>query len=189
MADEEAVRALILTHTRRYTAIDVLDVYKLLHQGVFGTGQVIENKRAAREWLDEECHILTPNTSDPFVESVHPTGEIVRVHLRPYLAQRGSLPKLLDAYIETSRQGEGRMEVMAAWWAIFQGLTAPNEPLGNRFSVRTVALVGRVRAAESWSAVTHSPPYDRTHKPAYRIVTATLAEALLKGQKIPYTVV
>ncbi len=183
MADE-AVAALIMKHVQRYVALDILDVYKLLHQGVFGAGHAVSNQRSAREWLDKECAKLTPNAAEPLLESVHPQDEVVRLNLRPYLAAQGSLKKLLEAFIRSAAQTRGDAETMAQWWATFQAMTAQGSPLANRFSERTVSLIGRTRAAELWSATQHSPPYDQTHKPAYRVLTLEIAAELLQGQKI-----
>src|SRR5260221_12126626 len=95
--------ALITAHVQRYTEIDVLDVYKLLHQAVFGPGHAITNQKAAREWLERESEILQPVAAEPLLESVHPEGSIVRLHLRPYLSVNGKLNKLLDALVHSSK--------------------------------------------------------------------------------------
>ena len=184
--NNEAVAALIWAHVQRYHAIDILDIYKLLHQGVFGPGHAITNQRAAREWLERESAALKPNAGELLVESVHPQAEIVRIHLRPYLAASGSLRKLLDAFIQSSRAVTGSPETMAAWWGVFQDMTAPGAPLANRFPARTVSLIGRARAAEHWPATHHSPPYDQAYCPAYRVLTADIAAKLLRDQNIPF---
>jgi hypothetical protein len=181
---DEAVAALILRHVQRYVALDILDVYKLLHQGVFGAGHAVSNPRAAREWLEKECEKLTPNAAEPLLESVHPHDEIVRLNLRPYLAQGGNLKKLLDAFIRSAAQPRGDAETMAHWWNIFHSMTQAGNPLANRFSERTVALIGRTRAAEKWSATQHSPPYDQTHKPAYRVLDLQTALELVQAQNM-----
>lgn len=187
MADE-AVAALIRAHVQRYIAIDILDVYKLLHQGVFGPGHAVSNLKAAKERLEKECEKLAPAPDELLVESVHPAGQIVRIHLRPYLAVQGSLKKLLEAFMRSSRNPMGSLTQMAAWWATFQTMSEQGGVLANRFNARTVSLVGRARSAESWPASQHSPPYDRTHKPAYRVMTLADAQETLDSQRIPYTV-
>jgi hypothetical protein len=185
---DEAVAALIRTHVQRYNEIDILDVYKLLHQGVFGPGHAVTNQRAAKEWLERESEIQTPNAGELLAESVHPAGEIVRVHLRPYIAAGGSLKKLLDAFIRSAKAADGDPTTMAAWWGVFQHMTEPGGVLVNRYSARTVSLVGRTRATEKWPASPHSPPYDRSYKPAYRVLTRELAEALLTSQEITFSI-
>jgi len=185
---EEAIVTLIRSHVQRYAELDILDVYKLLHQGAFGPGHAIRNKRAAREWLDREAETLTKMPGEPLLESVHPEGAIVRLHLRPYVAAEGNLRKLLDAFVESGKDVQGDTAQIEAWWNTFQHLAEPGGILANRFSVRTISLVGRTRASEYWPACQHSPNYDRTYKPVYRVLRRDIAEAMLKSQKIAYTV-
>jgi hypothetical protein len=61
---DEKVAALIRIHIQRYPAIDILDIYKLLHQAVFGPGHAITAVKAAREWLERETETLAPDESD-----------------------------------------------------------------------------------------------------------------------------
>jgi hypothetical protein len=183
---EDKIAALIRTHVQRYPEMQILDVYKLLHQAAFGPGHAIQNQRAAREWLERESGLYAPDASQPLVENIHPDGEMVRVHLRPYLAARGGLNKLLDGFIQSSKAVPGDPSALAAWWAVFQVLNA-ERALGKRFDAREIALEGRTRTAEQWSATQHSPEFDRTYRPAYRVLTRTQAEAILKAQNIPYS--
>src|SRR5262249_12436793 len=113
---DEAVAALILTHVQRYADIDILDVYKLLHQAVFGPGHAVKNVKPAREWLERESEILQPAPAHPLLENIHPDQGIVRVHLRPYLAVKGSLEKLLEGFVESSKAVHGDAKIMIAWW-------------------------------------------------------------------------
>ncbi len=152
-------RQIITTHVQRYPEIDVLDVYKLLHQAVFGPGSVIKSQKAAREWLERESEILQPVAAEPLLESVHPEGSIVRLHLRPYLVLNGKLNKLLDTFVQSSK------------------------------AVNGINMTGRTRASQNWPASQHSPNYDFAYKPAYRVLTRTLAESLLKGQRLEIAVV
>ena len=185
--DDRAVEALIQAHVQRYLEADILDVYKLLHQAIFGPGHAITNQRAARDWLERESATLRPYGDDSLVESIHPEGKIVRVHLRPYLKAQGDLRKLLDGFLRSSREVQGDQAQMAAWWAIFQRLTEQGGLLANRFVARTVTLIGRTRAAESWPASHHSPPFDRAYHPAYRVVTAPIAQEILSAQRITFS--
>jgi hypothetical protein len=186
----ERVAALINTHVQRYPEIDTLDIYKLLHQAVFGPGHAITGEKAhksAREWLERESELLKPATVEPLIESIHPDGAVVRVHLRPYLAARGKLNKLLEGFLESSRLVVGDPATMAAWWAIFQEMV--NGPLSQRFNARTVFLEGQTRARENWPASHHSPRFDRAYQPAYRVLAYPVAEALLRQQKLLFKVV
>lgn len=184
--DERAVEALIHTHVQRYPEADILDVYKLLHQATFGPGHAITNQRAARDWLERESATLRPHPGDPLVENIHPEGHMVRVHLRPYLEAHGDLRKLLDGFLRSSRDVQGDLAQMAAWWAIFQQLTGEGGAFAARFEARTVALIGRTRAAENWPASHHSPSYDRAYHPAYRVLTAPIAQDIFAAQRFAF---
>jgi hypothetical protein len=184
----ETLRTLINTHIERYPQLDILDIYRLLHQAEFGPGHALKNLKSVREWLERESEIIEADTSASMLESVHPEGSIVRLHLRPYLAAKADLGKLLQAYIESSKAVEGRTDRMKAAWEYFQSLVQVGGVLESRFDRRTVALIGRTRAAENWPASHHSPAFEQAYKPAYRVLTRSLAERLLDGQKITYTV-
>jgi hypothetical protein len=181
---EQQVPALIRSHLQRYSEIDIMDIYRMLHQAVFGPGKKIIAENVEREYLERETDGLRHDANALLLENIHPEGVIVRLHLRPYLAMRGNLRTLLAAYIETSAVVRGSEETMAAWWGIFQRMTGPGEMLANRFDARTVSLIGRTRASERWSAAHHSPPFLQNYKPAYRVLTARIAEELLSKQGI-----
>ena len=180
----EAVASLIQTHVKRYPLLAVTDVYRLLHQAVFGAGGRIPNRKTAREWLDHESGLVTPDASGPLLETVHPSGEIVRLYLSAYRAANGNLSALLDACIRTSEVLPGDAQQMAAWWGIFAGLVAPPGALALHFEPRVVALTGRIRAAESWAVLAHSPVYLEHYRPFYRLLTRSEAEGLLQQQGI-----
>lgn len=186
---DEKVEALIQRHIQRYAQIDILDIYKLLHQAVFGPGHPITNRKAAHEWLEKQRDILQPAPDQPLLESVHPEDTVVRLHLRPYLELNGNLKKLLDSSIESSKVIVGNLETMASLWKVFQQMTGTGGSLASRFDTRTVGLVGRNSANGSWPASHHSPIYDFTYKPVYRLLNRSLAEKLLHDQKLDFSLV
>jgi hypothetical protein len=180
---------LIATHLERYPHMDILDVYKLLHQAVFGPGQVIKNQKAAREWLERESDLFRSAVEQVLIESVHPEGAIVRLHLRPYLAEQGSLAQLLVAYAESSRTVQGKFDAMQDYWSSFEAILQQGKQFNGQFDPRNAALTGRVRAAENWSNSHHSPQYNHYYKPVYRVLLRELAESLLNRQGISFEIV
>jgi hypothetical protein len=180
---------LILYHVRRYPELDVIDVYRLLHQAAFGVGSRIPNRKAAREWLDHEAELarqrpISPTGENVLAESVHPAGEIVRVYLQPYQAKGGSMAALLDAYMKSGEVPPGDPQVMSAWWSEFADMVAPGGALVGRFEPRVIALTGRMRVGEGWPASPHSPGYLAHYQPYYRVLTRDHAEVLFKQQGI-----
>ena len=186
---EDCVVALIETHLGRYPEAEIADVYKLLHQGVFGPGRLIPNKKLAREWLEHEAARVTPDRMLPLVEQIHPGGAIVRFHMRPYLAYREAVRPLLDAFVQSAQVVVGDPAVLATWWRVFEGGCAPGGAFAERFTAREVQLFGRIRAAELWPAVQHSPAYLTAYDPVYRVLTHDRAEALCVKLKAPFEVI
>lgn len=185
---EERVVALIRTHLARYPQMQLADIYKLLHQAAFGPGHLIASKKAAREWLEHEAGRVSPSAESPLVENVHPDAQIVRLHLRPYLALGGGLKPLLEAFVRSAEQVSGDAQQMAAWWQVFESLCSKGALCADVCEQREAALFGRVRAQEQWPAVHHSPAYYAVYQPAYRVLTATEAGALCRKLRVPLAI-
>jgi hypothetical protein len=186
---DEPLQVLIQTHLARYPESEIVDVYKLLHQATFGPGHLIASKKATREWLERESELLTPSTKAPLVESIHPDGQIVRLHLRPYLAYGGQIKLLLNAFVRSAEQVQGEPDTMARRWEFFEGLCQPGAIYADRFDLQEVVLFGRIRTREGWSAMHHSPAYQAAHKPYYRVLTRAEAEDLCGKIDAPWEVV
>lgn len=187
---DDRLTALLQAHMARYPAMEVADVYKLLHQATFGPGHAVASTKAAREWLEQEAGQVPPlsATAWPLVESVHPEGHVVRVHLLPYLAHGGELKWLLEAFVRSADALRGDPAVMAARWRVFADLCALGGPLAGEFPAREIRLFGAARAAERWPAVQHSPAYNAAYTPSYRVLTAGEASALCDRLRVPFEI-
>jgi hypothetical protein len=176
--NDERLNALIRTHLARYAQFEIMDAYKLLHQATFGPGHLITSKKTAREWLDSEFGQLTPSEDEPLVESIHPDGLIVRLHLRPYLACGGKTKPLLETFIRSAEQVPDDPGLMAQRWSTFEAWCQPGGVYAARFDPQEVPLFGRMRRQEQWPAIHHSPAYQNAYQPRYRVLTRAEAEAL-----------
>ncbi len=186
---EERLVALIRTHLARYPQSQIADIYKLLHQAAFGPGHLVASKRAAREWLEHEAGRVAPLAEGPLVESVHPDAQIVRLHLRPYLALGGEIKPLLEAFARSAEQVCGDAAQMAVWWQVFEGLCTEGALCADICQQREAALFGWARAQEQWPVVHHSPAYQAAYQPVYRVLTASEAGALCRKLGVPLAVV
>lgn len=199
--DAEAWREVVVRHATRYPALGMQDLYKLLHQGVFGSGHAVDDVAGARAWLKEELRALRPEeprrggdgvgggrlpdaspnglasarveTPEPLVEPVSPGGRIVRVHLGPFLSRGGDPEVLLEAFVATA-----------------------NRPMGSRESFMCAASAAGAAGVGSWSraewerfvaerenvglpAIGHSPAFEAAYRPSYRVIAADLLPGLL----------
>ncbi|MGC8492061.1 MAG: hypothetical protein ACP5SH_10025 [Syntrophobacteraceae bacterium] len=64
----------------------VQDIYKCLHQGVFGVGHLIDNPLDFRSRLLNEIRRADSNYCEPLRERVSPDGLVMRINLRPFRA-------------------------------------------------------------------------------------------------------
>jgi hypothetical protein len=90
------------------------DVYKFLHQGVFGPGHAIADRQSAARALDEEVAGLPPATvNEPLCQPLGGPAPMARIHLRAFLAAREDTAALLDVFrqrrlpLERRRHGRG----------------------------------------------------------------------------------
>lgn len=189
MGEDERVIDLIRVHLARYPEMRIMDLYRLLHQATFGTGHAITGKKEAREWLEFELNHVTPSRTEAPAESVHPDGDIVRLCLRTYAANRGKIKPLLEAYIHSADSVRGDPAVMAARWRLVEKMVQGGELNAEYFPARDVMLFGRVRAHEQWPAVQHSPEYEAVYHPVYRLLTRADAEAVYHKLGVPLQVI
>jgi hypothetical protein len=174
---------ILAEHARRYPRLEVADLYKLLHQAAMGSEHAVSNEEAVRAWLERELATMGPGPEEPLVDPIAPGGEIVRVHLRPFLAAGHDPEALLDAFLRTADEYRSSVERLRRYWetaeqmALRQQLPLAPDELGE---------FGERMAQQGFAAIHHSATYQHLYRPAYRVVArAFLRRALLLGVKTP----
>ena len=168
------VGQLLGAHSARYPGLGLEDIYKLLHQAALGPAHAVEGL-AARERLSREAANLGEGPDEPLADPISPDGRLVRVHLRPYVAQGRALNSLADAFAETARTWTPATDKLARFCGCLGDLADTG---GIAFARSEVIPYMNARAAESWPAVRHSAAFRATWRPAYRVVDATLLAEL-----------
>jgi len=149
-------------HLSRYPAMQVQDVYKLIHQAAMGSEHAVSNMAGVRQWMERELAEMGVGPDEPVMDPISEDGQILRVHLRPFVAQGGDPELLLNAFIRTANEFHGDVDVLKKYWNIVTGMDyfPPAEMVEFVESVRT----------QNYPAVHHSPEYERLYRPAYRVV-------------------
>jgi hypothetical protein len=141
------------------------DIYKSLHQSVFGPGHIISNRDSAKDYLLKEMAAIGPSQPG---EAPHENigGGMIRVNLRPFKDSGGSVEKLLDAMIDTANSNKGTPEAMASKVAsaVEILISKGKEDLAN--DLKALAE----KNAAKWPALRHSDAYRKAYWPAYRVV-------------------
>lgn len=159
---------ILRTHLSRYPVMQIQDVYKLLHQAAFGSEHAIPDAERARKWLEREIAEMGAGVEDVAIEPLYPDGKIVRVHLRPFLAQGGDTEILLSAFLRTADDFVGSTERFEDYWEM-----ATQRAHFSAYDMNS--FITPLREQE-YPAVHHSAIYRETYRPAYRVVLTKLLE-------------
>ena len=168
-AQDEAVRFQRILHEQmaRYPLMEIQDVYKLIHQAALGSEHAVSDTAAARRWMDREIAALTDGPDEPLFDPLTPDSQLVRVHLRPYLAGSGSPNALVRAFIETANTYPGSVERLRRYWQYAeQSAEAGTLP----FNREAMAAFLAEQAEAGYPAMHHSARYEAAYAPAYRVV-------------------
>jgi hypothetical protein len=166
-SEEAAFRRLLTAQALRYPRLEIQDLYKLIFQAAFGSEHAVGDFEVVRGRLMRELRALTPDPEEPMAEPVSPDGRIVRINLRPYLANGGDPAALFEAFVRTGREYRGAGATLQRYWCYAERmataglLTFAPEALRGFFA--------KMQAA-GFPAVHHSPAYTTAYRPAYRVV-------------------
>jgi hypothetical protein len=164
----------------RYPRMQLQDLYKLIHQGALGSEHAVHDKEGARKWLHRELQDLQNGPPEPIVDPIAPSGDIVRVNLRPYLHQGGDPDSLLETFIKTANEYRGSEEILRKNWAIARRMVSKGRL---PFHLNEMDEFLNDLEREGFPAVHHSATYEEAYRPAYRVIaTKYLPEILDKEE-------
>jgi hypothetical protein len=164
---EMAFRRIIDEHLRRYPALELSDLYKLAHQAGLGAGHAVLDPAQAQAWLERELSELGEGPAEPLEDPISGDGQVLRIHLRPYLAARGDPARLLTAFLRTANEFEGSKENLREHWAAVERLAYEG---GLNFGIEAARSFWERMQAQDFSPISHSRRYRELYKPAYRVV-------------------
>jgi hypothetical protein len=159
---------LLARHLRRYPAMQLDDIYKLLHQAALGPGHAVTNPAAARKRLDEEIAALDrEGDTGEGPDIISPDGRLARVHLRPYLAAGGSVDALNRAFVDTANTYAADPDKLVRFCGCLGDLAQSGAIPFERADLEQY-FAGI--AQDGYPAVHHSEAYRHAYHPAYRVV-------------------
>ena len=155
-------KEILQEHLLRYPAIQIQDVYKLIHQASMGSEHAISGVAGAREWMERELSEMGTGPDEPVVDPISADGQIVRVHLRPYVLQGGDTEALLNAFIRTANEFRGDLQLLDGYWKTAMDM--------QHFSPAQMKSFIESMQTQNYPAVHHSPEFENLYRPAYRVV-------------------
>jgi hypothetical protein len=167
--DRISLREVIARHLARYPGMRPADLYKLLHQAVFGSEHAVGDPARAREQLLAELAAASGEPEEPLLDPISDGGEIARVHLRTYRAAGLAPDPLVEAFVRTASVPRGSKEAMEQAWRVATEVSAG---ASRRFDASELTAYFARRAADGFPAARHSDEYRRLYAPSYRVVRA-----------------
>lgn len=161
-------RRVVTLHLERYAAMEIQDLYKLVYQASMGSEHAVPDREAARQWLEREASTLTPRIEgEPATDPLPPEGELVRVHLRPFIDRGGDLDELLDAFVQTANDYPASTARLETYWDALEAM-ADSEELP--FTRPQLAEYFAALREQGLPPVRHSTVFRDLYKPAYRVI-------------------
>ena len=153
---------------RMYPLMQVQDLYKLVYQGVMGSGHAIDSPEEARNWLHRETGSLgSSSPGEPLYEHISADGGVIRVNLRTLIASGGSADSLLTAFIRTGLEFRGSPEELVNTW---ERVTI----LQDTFEPQVLDSFFQAQMNAGLKAIHHSAIYREQYRPAYRVAMKEL---------------
>ena len=165
------VSQLLSAHFERYPAMQLDDVYKLLHQAALGPGHAVDNPAAAGKRLDQEIQALGGGSIEPPKDIISPDGRLGRIHLRTYVTGGGNVHALHRAFVETANTYPASPDKLAKFCGCLGDLAAAG---GIPFTQKDVVAYFEKIAQDGYPAIHHSEVFRNAYQPAYRVVAVDL---------------
>ena len=159
----EELKAILITHAKRYPLMQPTDAVKLIYQNEFGGGHLIRDEQACLNYLRREYADLEKDPTAPLYEDIG--NGIVRVNLAAIEPE--DLDQLGKNFIDSAAKHKGTLESFLNKLKALETLTEEGI-----FTFETNALNAYLSEYEAagYPAVSHSPEYRQAYKPAYRII-------------------
>lgn len=154
------LESILHSHLVRYPAMQIQDIYKLIHQASMGSGHAVTDPESARLWLERELADMGDGIPEPLLDPISADGQIARIHLRPFLEQGGDLQKLLSSLLRTANEFLGDEKTLKKEWEI-----------ATRMEIFPPAEMSAfIQNLPGFPAVHHSAIFTQRYRPAYRVI-------------------
>ena len=159
----EELRAILITHAKRYPLMQPRDAVKLIYQNEFGGGHLIRDEEACLNYLRREYATLEKDPTAALYEDIG--NGIVRVNLAAVKPE--DLEQLGKDFIRSAAEHTGTMDSFLRKLDVLRKLTV--EGIFSFDSQELENYLFKYRS-QSYPIVSHSEAYREEYRPAYRII-------------------
>jgi hypothetical protein len=158
---------MLARQVHRYPLMEARDLYKLAYQAALGSEHAVTDVAGVRLWLERELDEMGNGPSDPLLDPISADGGIVRLHLRPFVAQGGDPAALLNAFVRTAQEFRGSVEILRRYLRYAVKLNLGGDL---PFTVDDIVHFFARMETLGFPAAHHSEQYEQAYRPAYRVI-------------------
>ena len=159
----EELKAILITHAKRYPLMQPRDAVKLIYQNEFGGGHLIRDEQACLNYLRQEYASAEKDPTAALYEDIG--NGIVRVNLAAVKPE--DLEQLGRDFIRSAAKHKGTLDSFLNKLEVLRMLTTEGVFAFDLDALNT--YLSEYKAA-GYPAVSHSEQYRQAYKPAYRII-------------------
>ena len=159
----EELRAILITHAKRYPLMQPRDAVKLIYQNEFGGGHLIRDEQAFLNYLRREYESVEKDSTMPLYEDIG--NGIVRVNLAAVKPE--DLEQLGKDFIRSAAEHTGTRERFQQKLDVLRQLTAAGH---FRFGMIEMEYYLSEYIKSGCPMVSHSEQYRQNYAPAYRVI-------------------
>jgi len=170
---------LINYHLGIHDGVELRDIYKLLHQSVFGPEHLGKGMEASA--IEREMRGPAVEWEEPLLEPISVDGRACRVNLR-VAARLGVAPSIIAEAVRSSAStfGRDRGELARLWKRVGESLDALSKRFGEKDFERLTALVNE----KGFPPFHHSSGYRELNRPAYRVILGREMERVMRDSSV-----
>jgi hypothetical protein len=154
-------------HARRYPRWTAEDLYKLIHQAVMGSEHAVQNEENVARYLQNELSDLPDGPPEPLIDLISGDGQILRVHLRPFIKRKLDPQILLHAFLQTAKKYRGDKSLFDEYAKAGMELIRQANFSFTEMEFRQLFVKMK---AKGYPPLHHSELYKGHYSPAYRVI-------------------
>lgn len=151
----------------KYPHMQVVDLYKLIYQGVLGPAHLGTNPDTILRYIESELECIHASQEAKIVEYISPSKKYVRINLRKFKAKGGNPELLADAIVLSAINSDSDIKNFIYVWNEVGKLIESGDLLFDKAKFRDF---NDFVVKNNFPLVHHSQEYIENYSPSYRVV-------------------
>lgn len=158
---------LLQEHKLKYPDMQIVDLYKLIYQGILGPTHLGSNPDTILHYIESELEHINANQEVEIIEHISPSKKYVRVNLKKFKAKDGNPELLVDVIVLSAINSTNDIESFIYVWNEIGKMIESGDLPFNKAEFRDF---NDFVIKNNFPIVHHSQEYIETYSPSYRVV-------------------